>query len=56
MLGAGGRFYAAKDSVLGAGQFARAYGDRLDAFRAIKHAVDPAGLFQSDLSRRLEIA
>ncbi len=55
VLDAGGLFYAAKDSVLDAGQFARAYGDRLERFRAIKRRVDPGGLFQSDLSRRLAI-
>lgn len=50
---AGGRFYAAKDSVLDATQFARGYGDRLGRFRAIKQSLDPTGLFSSDLARRL---
>ncbi len=53
VLDAGGRFYAAKDSVLDAAQFARAYGERLERFRAIKRAIDPGALFQSDLARRL---
>jgi decaprenylphospho-beta-D-ribofuranose 2-oxidase len=53
---AGGRFYAAKDSVLDAAQFARGYGDRLGRFLAIKRAVDPDGLFASDLARRLGLA
>jgi decaprenylphospho-beta-D-ribofuranose 2-oxidase len=53
---AGGRFYAAKDSVLDAGQFARGYGDRLQRFLEIKRAVDPDGLFSSDLARRLGLA
>ena len=52
---AGGRFYAAKDSVLDAGQFAHGYGDRLGRFLAIKQALDPEGLFSSDLARRLGI-
>ncbi|HTR96504.1 MAG TPA: FAD-binding oxidoreductase [Candidatus Acidoferrales bacterium] len=56
VLAAGGRFYAAKDSVLDAEAFARAYGERLEQFRAIKRRLDPGGLFQSDLSRRLAIA
>ena len=50
---AGGRFYAAKDSVLDAAQFARGYGERLERFRAIKAQIDPHGLFGSDLARRL---
>ena len=55
VLGAGGLFYAAKDSVLDSEQFARAYGGRLEQFRAIKRTLDPAGMFQSDLTRRLAI-
>ena len=55
VLDAGGLFYAAKDSVLDAPQFARAYGDRLERFRALKRSLDPDTLFQSDLSRRLAI-
>jgi decaprenylphospho-beta-D-ribofuranose 2-oxidase len=55
VLGAGGLFYAAKDSVIDAGQFARAYGGRLERFRAVKRALDPAGVFQNDLARRLAI-
>lgn len=50
---AGGRFYAAKDSVLDARQFAQGYGERLERFLAIKRAVDPGNLFASDLARRL---
>lgn len=52
---AGGRFYAAKDSVLDAARFARGYGDRIERFRAVKRTVDPGGLFSSDLARRLGI-
>jgi len=50
---AGGRFYAAKDSVLDAAQFARGYSDRLGRFLALKRSLDPEGLFSSDLARRL---
>ncbi len=55
VLEAGGRFYAAKDSVLDAAQFARAYGERLERFRAIKRRLDPGNLFQGDLARRLDL-
>lgn len=54
-LAAGGVFYPAKDSVLDAAQFARAYGERLVRFREVKRRLDPDGLFQSDLARRLGI-
>lgn len=50
---AGGRFYAAKDSVLDAAQFARGYGDRIERFLAVKRTLDPDGLFASDQARRL---
>jgi FAD/FMN-containing dehydrogenase len=53
VLEAGGRFYAAKDSVLDAEQFRRGYGDRVERFLAIKRRLDPGHLFASDLSRRL---
>jgi FAD/FMN-containing dehydrogenase len=53
VLEAGGRFYAAKDSVLDAARFARGYGDRVERFRAVKRALDPGGLFESDQARRL---
>jgi FAD/FMN-containing dehydrogenase len=55
VLEAGGRFYAAKDSVLDAEQFARAYGDRVSRFREVKRRLDPGNLFASDLSRRLRL-
>ena len=55
VLEAGGTFYAAKDSVVSADAFARAYGERLTQFLAIKRRVDPASLFQSDLARRLKL-
>lgn len=53
---AGGRFYAAKDSVLDARRFARGYGDRLERFGALKRAIDPEGLFSSEQARRLGLA
>jgi FAD/FMN-containing dehydrogenase len=57
VLDAGGRFYLAKDSVLRPGDLARAYGrERVDAFLALKRRVDPAGLFSSDLARRVALA
>ncbi len=55
VLEAGGRFYPAKDSVVTAEQFARAYGERLRHFKSLKRREDPGNLFASDLSRRLEL-
>jgi len=52
VLAAGGREYLAKDSRLPAGTVARMY-PRLDEWREIKAAVDPRGIFNSDLARRL---
>ena len=53
VLDAGGTFYAAKDSVLDADAFARAYGDRLTRFAAMKRELDPHGLFGGDQAKRL---
>jgi decaprenylphospho-beta-D-ribofuranose 2-oxidase len=54
VLEAGGRFYPAKDATLTARQFQRSLGqDRLSAFRALKQQVDPQGILQTNLSRRL---
>ena len=53
VLDAGGVFYPAKDAVVDADSFARAYGDRLTRFLDIKHRVDPQSLFQNDQARRL---
>jgi FAD/FMN-containing dehydrogenase len=54
VLDAGGRFYFAKDSVLPAGVLARMFpAERLDAFFELKRALDPAGLFETDLWRRV---
>ena len=52
-LDAGGTFYFAKDAALTAAHCRRAYGARLDAFLDLKAQLDPAGVFASDLSRRL---
>ena len=54
VIGAGGRVYLAKDSRLGASAFRRMY-PRLDDFLAVRRRVDPAGLFTSDLARRLDL-
>lgn len=54
VLDAGGRFYPAKDATLTARQFQRSLGqDRLSAFRALKQQVDPDGVLQTNLYRRL---
>jgi decaprenylphospho-beta-D-ribofuranose 2-oxidase len=48
----GGRVYLAKDARTGAASLQRGY-PRLEAFRAMRHAVDPAGKFASLQSERL---
>lgn len=52
VIEAGGRFYLAKDSRASAATIAAGY-PRYEQFRAVKASVDPHGVFQSDLSRRL---
>ena len=54
VVGAGGRVYLAKDSRLSAERFRQMY-PRLDDFLAVRREVDPAGLFNSDLARRLHL-
>jgi len=52
VLEAGGKIYLAKDSRL-APQTFRAMYRRVDEFSAVKRRVDPDGVLQSDLGRRL---
>ena len=51
---AGGRVYLAKDARLGRERFKEMY-PRIDQLREVCERVDPLGLMQSDLSRRLGI-
>jgi decaprenylphospho-beta-D-ribofuranose 2-oxidase len=55
VVGAGGRVYLAKDSRLSAATFRKMY-PRLEDFLAIRRQVDPEGIFNSDLARRLELS
>ena len=55
VVGAGGRVYLAKDSRLSAAMFRQMY-PRLDDFLAVRREVDPTGMFNSDLARRLELS
>lgn len=50
----GGRVYLAKDSCLSPDAFARMY-PALPALRRVLARVDPEGVFESDLARRLRI-
>lgn len=52
VLDAGGRIYLAKDSRVDGALVAKMY-PGLDDFRALCHRVDPGGVLQSDLARRL---
>ena len=54
VLAAGGRVYLAKDSRVPAGSLAAMY-PRLDDFRRLRAEIDPAGVFVSDLARRLSL-
>lgn len=52
VAGAGGRVYLAKDSRLAPDTLAAMY-PRLDEWRKVRAAVDPDGVFSSDLAKRL---
>lgn len=51
---AGGRLYLAKDSRQSPEMFRRTYPE-LPAWQAVRHALDPHGIFTSDMARRLEL-
>jgi decaprenylphospho-beta-D-ribofuranose 2-oxidase len=54
VLGGGGKFYFAKDLVLGPRDAERFFPrDKLEAFRRLKRELDPEDLLQSNLSRRI---
>ncbi len=54
VLDHGGRVYLAKDARLAASSLPRMY-PHLDAWRELRHQLDPEGLFVSALGRRLEM-
>jgi decaprenylphospho-beta-D-ribofuranose 2-oxidase len=54
VLGAGGRHYLAKDAHATPEAIRRGY-PRLDEWREARASVDPAGVWASDLSRRLRL-
>jgi decaprenylphospho-beta-D-ribofuranose 2-oxidase len=54
VLGAGGRLYLAKESRTTGDALQRMY-PRIDEWRKVRAAVDPAGLFCSDMARRLSL-
>ena len=54
VMEAGGRIYLAKDGCSSPRVVAAGY-PRLDEWRNVRSRVDPNGIFQSDLSRRLEL-
>jgi decaprenylphospho-beta-D-ribofuranose 2-oxidase len=55
VLEAGGRHYLAKDARMTAAALAAGY-PRLDEWRRVRDRLDPLGVFNSDLARRLGMA
>jgi decaprenylphospho-beta-D-ribofuranose 2-oxidase len=55
VVGAGGRVYLAKDARLSPERLAAMY-PRIGELQAVRQRVDPDGILQSDLSRRLGIS
>jgi FAD/FMN-containing dehydrogenase len=54
VLPAGGRFYPAKDNALDRESLRSSLTPQaMDGYLAIKRRLDPAGVFQSDLYRRV---
>jgi len=54
VLERGGRFYFAKDAVIGPGATRTMFpAEALERFRALKRDLDPDGLLETDLSRRV---
>jgi len=56
VLEAGGTYYPAKDQVVDARSFARAFGERFTRFLEWRQRMDPDGLFANDQARRLGLA
>ena len=54
VMAMGGRLYTAKDSRTTAQTFHAMY-PRIDEWIAVRRRVDPAGVFASDMARRLEL-
>ena len=54
VLGAGGRHYLAKDAHIGPAEVKSGY-PRLSEWSAVRASLDPDGVWQCDLGRRLEL-
>jgi decaprenylphospho-beta-D-ribofuranose 2-oxidase len=54
VVNAGGRVYLAKDSRVPAALLHQMY-PRIPEFQSVRNRIDPEGILQSDMSRRLEI-
>lgn len=55
VMAMGGRLYTAKDSRTSAASFHAMY-PQVDQWRATRRAIDPTGVFMSDMARRLDLA